>query len=278
MFYSAGYSSGYADTKAAIQTEHYAHNTPQQIERECSSREEREVRKCIAEILQTERENERGESDLAAQWRAADWVMIAGVIASAQLLATIVGLYYIKGTLDQTVRAVQETANATRVMVQQNDIAIAQARPYLVVVNHFVRWSYDYLPNYQITFGIDIENVGATIATDFRIDGQISIELDDAPMYQVPMRTHLKSSTIEPRKPENVMLSAHIDLPEEILDRLKGNAIQVILTGVYSFTGAIIEREFHEFTCKAGGRPIGINPADMGGGLAAAAFEIRSRS
>jgi len=273
MFYDAGYGSGFNDRKAKVEAAHYASDTPEQIERECGAKTGQAARECIATIIETERESERNESDLAAQWKAADWVMIAGAIAGAQLLATIVGLYYIKGTLDQTVKAVEETTKATRVMARQNDIAVAQARPYLVITNEYINWSYDYLPQYRLAFNLNIENVGATVAMEFQLSGDLSIELDNTPIHCAELRSHRLPGTFEPRKPIPVELAAYIDLPKEVLERVRGNSVQVEIKGVYSFTGVVIDREVYAFKCKGGGRPIGQDLMSTGGGLSAASFE-----
>ncbi|APZ99240.1 hypothetical protein BWQ93_12625 [Sphingopyxis sp. QXT-31] len=123
MSYSAGYQSGWNDRKAQIEATHYASDAPNRIERECAGFTGKAARECVAQIVDAQRENERGESDLAAQWKAADWVMLGGIVAGIQLLASIIGLYYIKGTLDETAKAVAETGAATVAMRQANQLA-----------------------------------------------------------------------------------------------------------------------------------------------------------
>lgn len=123
MFYDSGYQSGYNERKAKVESAHYAAYTADQIERECSGKVGSSARKCIAEIVKAERESQRGESDLAAQWEAAEWAKWAGVAALAQLIATVIGLYFIKGTLDATQTAVKDTGNATKAMIRQTELA-----------------------------------------------------------------------------------------------------------------------------------------------------------
>ncbi len=131
MFYSAGYGSGYNERKAQIEAKHYASDTANQIERECGAKAGKPARECITDIVNAERESERGESDLAAQWKAADWVMWAGILAGAQLIATALGLYFVKRTLDATLEAVEDTSNATKAMERQNEIASDTAKRQL---------------------------------------------------------------------------------------------------------------------------------------------------
>ena len=131
MFYSAGYGSGYNERQAHIEAKHYVSDTPQQIERECGAKAGEATRECIAKIIDAERESQRSESDLAAQWKAADWVMWAGIIAGAQLIATALGLYFVKRTLDATLEAVEDTGKATQAMERQNELAARQQRPWI---------------------------------------------------------------------------------------------------------------------------------------------------
>lgn len=78
-------------------------------------------------------------SELCAQWTAAYagrdsaevsfWTML---IALGGLLASLAGLFFIKRTLDATLRAVQETANATSEMEKQSEFARIAQRPWVV--------------------------------------------------------------------------------------------------------------------------------------------------
>lgn len=120
MFHSMGYSSGYHEGQAEISGQHYASDTANQIDRECGTKSGQAARECIADIVKAEREGQRNESDLAAQWKAADWVMWAGILAGFQLIATVLGLYFVKRTLDATLEAVEETGRATDAMKEQN--------------------------------------------------------------------------------------------------------------------------------------------------------------
>ena len=123
MFYDMGYSSGRHERKANVEAEHYASDAATEIERKCPAKPAQAARECIARIVGSERESQREESDLAAQWKAADWVMWAGILAGVQVLATIIGLYFVKRTLDATLLAVEDTSAATEAMLKANKIA-----------------------------------------------------------------------------------------------------------------------------------------------------------
>lgn len=133
MFYDAGYQSGRHQERAQIERKHYAADTGERVERECAGRATKALRECVTEIVASERENKRNESDLAAQWQAADWVLWAAIIAGAQLVATVIGLYFIKGTLDATLKAVEDTGKATLAMEKQIEIAERGQRAWIAI-------------------------------------------------------------------------------------------------------------------------------------------------
>ena len=133
MFYDMGFQSGQNERKANVEAEHYASDTANQIERECGAKSGQAARECITKIVATERESQRGESDLAAQWKAANWVMWAGILAGAQLIATALGLYFVKRTLDATLEAVEDAGKATETMRDANLIAKESNRPWIKV-------------------------------------------------------------------------------------------------------------------------------------------------
>src|SRR5207253_6183545 len=96
MFYDIGYSSGRHQERAHVESEHYAADASRYLSEHCGTLAGAALRKCIYEAAQTEREGQHNESDLAAQWKAADWVLWAAIISGAQLIFTIIGLYFVK--------------------------------------------------------------------------------------------------------------------------------------------------------------------------------------
>jgi len=80
---------------------------------------------------------DKDQRDLIAQESAALWGFWIAVFALLQLAATIVGLIFIKRTLDATWKAVEDTGKATHEMQEANSIArkisAAELRPYLFV-------------------------------------------------------------------------------------------------------------------------------------------------
>jgi hypothetical protein len=123
VFYQAGVSSGRHEERAQIEREHYAAEAAQQLSDVCGKLVGAAATKCAYDVAKSERESRRSESDLNAQWEAADWVFWAGIIGAAQLIATATGLFFIKRTLDANWKAVDAAQATTRAY-----IAIERAR------------------------------------------------------------------------------------------------------------------------------------------------------
>ncbi len=138
--------------------------------------------------MDASRESQRSESDLGAQWKAADWVFWASVVAAAQLLASIVGLFYIKRTLDATLAAVEDTGIATEAMVVANQIARDVQRPWLVTKQLIVGKRHD--PRHAGSFfgtrvAIEVVNCGSSPAIDCAIEWKWTFGvLDDADVVE----------------------------------------------------------------------------------------------
>ncbi|QKR98704.1 hypothetical protein F9288_02865 [Sphingomonas sp. CL5.1] len=87
--------------------------------------------KCVSEIVQASEDHKLDEQDLVAQQRAAWGTMLGSGVAFLALLATIIGLYYVRETLRATLRAVEDTSEATKAMHAANEIAKEASRPWL---------------------------------------------------------------------------------------------------------------------------------------------------
>jgi len=131
MFYDMGFQSGYSAGSSKIHTEHYAANATEQIERECGGKAGLSAHECIANIVKAERESQRSESDLAAQWQAANWAGWATVVAAASALVTGIGTYFLYQQIILTREAVEDTNKSTDAMVRQNEIVELSNRPWL---------------------------------------------------------------------------------------------------------------------------------------------------
>ncbi|MES2444651.1 MAG: hypothetical protein V4574_17640 [Pseudomonadota bacterium] len=129
MFYSAGNSSGRHEQRVYDANERHSRDSIAQIRQVCSAKQPADQAQCVREFIGAEREAKHNESDLAAQWKAADWVMWAGVLAGVQLLISAIGLYALLETIKQGRRALKRARKANRI---SEDTAKRQLRAYLI--------------------------------------------------------------------------------------------------------------------------------------------------
>jgi len=120
--YSAAYHEQYATDK---------------IKNECLTGElvGRELHDCIEKSVVTSYEHHTAYANLQAQERIANWAAIVGVITGIGVLATFIGIIFIKLTLDETRAAVRAANNATKTTRKlgeaQARLGRAQVRAYL---------------------------------------------------------------------------------------------------------------------------------------------------
>jgi hypothetical protein len=78
---------------------------------------------CIYEKVETSQDQARGEQDLDAQQRAAFAALTSAFIAFLTLILSGFGVWFVKRTLDATLRAVEDTGKATKAMQDANQLA-----------------------------------------------------------------------------------------------------------------------------------------------------------
>lgn len=120
------------------------------------------------------------ESDLCAQWKAADsagkaawWAAFGTVVA---MLGTA-GLYY---QIHLTRKAVQDTRKATEAMFEANQIAKAEQRPWVKIGLRKAVLFNDTFSDSTITSHILLENVGRSVATVTGIELRLYTKDDPA--------------------------------------------------------------------------------------------------
>lgn len=123
--YSAGRESEGRDKAPAS----YSRSAEDDAKRSCVGMEAGAAFKCIYEKVEASQEQARGEQDLTAQQRSAFAAMISAFIAFLTLVATALGVWLVKRTLDATLEAVKDTSEATDAMRKANMIATATQRP-----------------------------------------------------------------------------------------------------------------------------------------------------
>lgn len=115
----------------------YAKTTDERISRTCAALVGPAFTECVTEQVKASREDQRTEYDLQAQQDSAEAAFWMAIIGTATLLATLIALWFVKGTLEATRKAVEETGEATAAMKEANRIAstmtAAELRPYVFI-------------------------------------------------------------------------------------------------------------------------------------------------
>lgn len=137
LFYAMGSSSANSAKVSNGYSVRYGEELQDDVARACGGLSSAAFSECATTIIVQNRGNQRDEHSLRAQTDAADWAFWAAVIAFSQLVATAIGLFYIRSTLVETRRAVTDTAAATQAMKEANEfskeVSAIELRPYLVV-------------------------------------------------------------------------------------------------------------------------------------------------
>lgn len=118
-----------------------------------------------------EREEWRSEQDLQSQWDQAKWAFWAALATSAGLVVGVIGIFFVKQTLEAT-RASVEAAH--KAMVIQQQIGEAQTRAYLVCDEV----EYTVGPN-LIEILIRVRNTGNSPADDVMVGGSLGFSFRD---------------------------------------------------------------------------------------------------
>lgn len=101
----------------------YSRTAQADAQRTCVGTESSAIFECVYEKVEASQEQARGEQDLSAQQRAAFAALASAVLALLTLVVTGIGVWFVKRTLDATLKAVQDTSEATEAMRESNRIA-----------------------------------------------------------------------------------------------------------------------------------------------------------
>lgn len=165
LFYEMGSSSANNAKKSNVYSVRYGDALHDDIARACDGGSGAAFVECATTVIAQNRGHQRDEDSLRAQSDAANWAFWAAIIAFSQLVATVIGLFYIRGTLVETRRAVTDTAAATQAMKEANEfskeISAIELRPYLVVQPRGIHREAGAL---EFRGVVEISNIGKTPA------------------------------------------------------------------------------------------------------------------
>lgn len=162
--------SGRSDAQAQGYAAAYPTDTRKQIA-DCWIKAERSAaQECVASAIQASREAQRSEAELSVQRQMSDSAFWALLVAVLMGLVTTIGTYLIFRQVELTRKAVEDTSQATKAVLEANEIAMNAQRPWLkfypsAVANIFApKEAGGIIPEYpggiELVFTVEIENIG----------------------------------------------------------------------------------------------------------------------
>lgn len=145
----------------------YAAAAKDDAKRTCVGTDPAAVFECVNEKAKTAYQTAHDEQDLSAQQRAASSALAAAVFTFFALLISIVGVWFVKRTLDATLEAVKDTSEATDAMRQSNAIAENAQRPWIDIQAELVGFSRPTPSTVKFDVSVTFKNTGAMVAENF---------------------------------------------------------------------------------------------------------------
>lgn len=161
-----GWLTGLESERRYQSPHRHAERAKADAQRACSGTEAPAVFECVYDKVEASEETARSEQDLSAQQRAASSALVAAIVSFVTLIVTGIGVWFVKQTLDATLKAVEDTSAATVEMQKANVIAERNARrqmrPYLFVSKAWFKVDSKSEP----TAFVEVKNFGQTPAID----------------------------------------------------------------------------------------------------------------
>lgn len=168
-----GWLSG-SESERRYQSPHrHAESAKSDARRACAEiRGQGEIFDCIYDKVETNEQASQAEQNLSAQQRAASSALSSAVISLFTLLVSIIGVWYVKRTLDATLKAVEDTSLATHAMGDANNIARTAQRAWIGINDAYVSNIYAHPAGEEYWVWIDfvfvLKNSGLSPALNIR--------------------------------------------------------------------------------------------------------------
>ncbi|WP_209347339.1 hypothetical protein [Pontixanthobacter sp. CEM42] len=130
----------------------------------CKAQQALNLPTCIDEAIRNSLDDRLGQEDLKAQQGMTFWAAIMTLVAAFTAIITALGVWFVKRTLDATLKAVEDTSEATAAMVEANRLTASSQRAWI-----------DIEPEYRIegrpqdrifiSTSSHFSNIGRSIAT-----------------------------------------------------------------------------------------------------------------
>lgn len=186
------YSSGKESERRDQYPSEYSGYAKAQADRACVGMDGSSLFECVYNEIEASQETARAEQDLDAQQGMKFWALLMFFATMATAGVTLLGVHYVRLTLDKNSELLAESAKATDAMLDANKIAqdnlIIQNRPWItsIRVMHSLRKSPSN-DSFAIFFQIVIKNTGNSPAKDVLIyhTGRIIDSDSDIPHFNV---------------------------------------------------------------------------------------------
>lgn len=173
--------------------------------RRCTADDRSAVIACVKDSVAGAYRTANDEQNLKAQQRAAMSALVTAVAAIFGIAVSIVGIYFVKRTLEATLAAVTETGNATREMERQGALAAIAQRPWVVLKPRISKVEVD---GNRLTMLVCVqaENIGKSVAQNVSmwmkvVQGEHRLE---AAVRDINRRLELMSGATSPLVPGDV--------------------------------------------------------------------------
>lgn len=212
--------------------------------------------------------SDQQKRDLAAQEAVAGAAFWVGVIAFLQLIATVLGLLYIRGTLKASLLAVEDTSEATEAMKLQNEIAEdtaqRQLRAYVIAKDQAVT---NMKAGQEPVFICKLDNSGQTPAYEVRCIASAFFTVEEPDTYRVMFRDKPKGKhskdTIGGGDFKVLPISSQEPLSEFDLSMIYSGRVTAIFAGIISYRDAFKRRRLSTFKYYLPLKPSGSDVVDM---------------
>lgn len=255
LIYPLGFLNGREAERRQQTPASYSKSAQADAKRACARLQGGAAFECIYEKVEASQEQARAEQDLSAQQRAADSALASAVIALLTLAISIVGVWFVKRTLDATLDAVQDTSRATAAMEAQNLLAAEtahhQLRAYILPKSARISGvELDKAPRVDLTFS----NSGATMAHNVDLDVWFDLfPMDISEDLLVPSPVEGTSKgPMGPHADFHSSMTLHRFLDTRLFEAYETGDAQLICFGkvTYETLGEVKESGFR-FTCRA---------------------------
>jgi len=209
----------------------------------CLGRKKSATVECVTKAIENAQEKSETRQDLYAQQDAARWGFWSVILAATSTSFTALGVWYVKRTLDATLRAVEDTSDATVAMKDANAIAEtmgkAQVRAHISVQN----LTFSISPEGRWTAAYEIRNNGQTPAKDIQFYARVYfIRVNPDFTQWVTSTSPVMKMVKDIVRDGNMSLSISGDIDRNYVDQMTAERAMLTIVSSAEFTDIFFDR------------------------------------